>query len=208
MRLTVNLNLYSIEIEAMKERVSAFIDGETSHAESLEVIRALDNDAELRKQWHRYHVYGHVLRDELTTMVTEDFTSNVIKALADEPVQLAPSAMKRRNRLSGPVAGMAVAASLVAVAVLVFNPAVNNQQETGAAPTLAVKQTSPVKLVAQPAADYDQDDLIVANSKNENVRERINRLLVQHNQYNPASDMTGIMPYSRFVGYNPGADSR
>jgi negative regulator of sigma E activity len=208
MRLTVNLNLYSTEIEAMKERVSAFIDGETGHQESLDVIRALDNDVELRKQWHRYHVYGHVLRDELSTRVSANFTSNVTRALAEEPVQLAPSAMKRRKPFRGPVAGMAVAASLVAVAVLVFNPSLNNQQETGTAPTLVAKQTSTAKVAAQPAANYDQDDLIVANSKNENVRERINRLLVQHNQYNPASDMTGIMPYSRFVGFNPGADRR
>ncbi len=58
-----------------------------------------------------------------------------------------------------------------------------------------------------PIGNSQEYDLIVANSKNENVRERINRLLVEHNEYNPASDMTGILPYSRFVGYNPRTDS-
>ena len=192
----------------MKERVSAFIDGETDHQESLEVMRILAKDNELRKQWHRYHVYGHVLRDELTTTVSADFTRRVTDALAQEPVQLAPSAMRKKRLYGGPAVSMAVAASLVAVAVLVFSPGVNEDAERGVTPVASSKNTVPENLAALPAANYSEQELIVANSKNENVRERINRLLMEHNQYNPASDMTGIMPYSRFVGYNPGANSQ
>ena len=57
-----------------------------------------------------------------------------------------------------------------------------------------------------PSTSSAENGLIVANSKNENVRERINRLLVEHNEYNPAGDMTGMLPYSRFVDYKPRVD--
>ena len=57
------------------------------------------------------------------------------------------------------------------------------------------------------ANSNDTDQLIVSNSRNENIRAKINRLLVEHNEYNPAGDMTGMLPYSRFVGYNPGIDN-
>jgi hypothetical protein len=72
---------------------------------------------------------------------------------------------------------------------------------------VAFKSKAPNSVGAISNLETPQYDLIVANSKNENVRERINRLLVEHNEYNPVSDMTGIWSYSRFVGYTPAAES-
>ena len=185
----------------MREKLSAFLDGELGHSESLKLIKQLDVDMDLRGQWQRYHTYGSALRDEITPVLSPDFGSRVLQALANEPVQFAPAAMTKRRRLTGPVAGFAVAASLVGIAILLQKPAVEDTNNSELQTIAEV--TAPALPLAKSVEPSSNNTLIVANSKNENVRERINQLLVEHNEYNPASDMTGLMPYSRFVGYNP-----
>jgi len=188
----------------MKEKLSAFMDGELDHSESLELIDQLNSDDELRGHWQRYNTYASVLKDEVSPVLSSGFSEKVIQKLSQEPVQFAPAAMPKRRRLAGPMAGLAVAASLMGIAILLQKPVINDASED---------QTSNVAQVSVPALPLPKSGLssteaglIVANSKNENVRERINRLLVEHNEYNPAGDMTGMLPYSRFVGYNPRVD--
>ena len=188
----------------MKEKLSAFMDGELDHSESVQLIRQLDTDSKLRGQWQRYHTYGSVLRDEMTPVLSADFSSKVLRALAKEPVQLAPAAMTGRRRLAGPVTGLAVAASLVGIAILLQKPVMEDNPEAKVSNVAEV--SVPVLPLPKSVTSSTDSTLIVANSKNENVRERINRLLVEHNEYNPASDMTGMLPYSRFVGYHPQTD--
>lgn len=185
----------------MRERLSVFLDGELGHAESLKLIKQLDSDLELRGCWQRYHLYGSALRDELTPVLSADFSQRVSDVLANEPVQFAPAKMTKKRRIVGPVAGFAVAASLVGIAILLQKPAIQNTEDTPV-PSVA-EVTIPLSLIEKSAETSPESTLIVSNSKNENIRERINQLLVEHNEYNPASDMTGLMPYARFVGYKP-----
>jgi negative regulator of sigma E activity len=193
----------------MKEKLSAFMDGELDHSESVRLIRQLSKDKELRGHWQRYHSYGSVLRNEMTPVLSEDFSDRVLQALAKEPVQLSPAvnpaANKGRRRLLGPVAGFAVAASLVGIAVLLQKPAIQETQESQV-PSVA-EVSVPALPLPESVGSSANSKLIVANRKNVNVRERINQLLVEHNEYNPASDMTGLLPYSRFVGFNPKTDN-
>jgi len=188
----------------MKEKLSAFMDGELDHSESLDLIKELHSDVELRCHWQRYNLYASALRDEVSPVLSAGFSEKVILKLAQEPVQLAPAAMPKRRRLAGPIVGFAVAASLVGIAVLLQKPVINDASEEQA--SNVAKVSVPELPLPKSELSSAENGLIVANSKNENVRERINRLLVEHNEYNPAGDMTGMLPYSRFVGYNPRVD--
>ncbi len=188
----------------MKEKLSAFLDGDLDHSESLKLVDQLNSNDELRGHWQRYNLYSSVLRDEVSPVLSAGFSEKVILKLAQEPVQFTPAAMPKRKSLAGPMAGLAVAASLVGIAILLQNPVINDASEDQ---TSNVAQVSvPVLPLPKSELSSTENGLIVANSKNENVRERINRLLVEHNEYNPAGDMTGMLPYSRFVGYNPRVD--
>ena len=193
----------------MKESVSCFIDGELDQVESEQLIRRLNEDNDLRGQWRRFNIYRSAMRDELSPVLSAGFSDRVLQALANEPVQLAPASAAKSTRLRGPVVGLAVAASLLGIAVLLLKPVIQDLQENQGSTVaeLSAPVTVPLPVQDTPIGNSQEYDLIVANSKNENVRERINRLLVEHNEYNPASDMTGILPYSRFVGYNPRTDS-
>ena len=188
----------------MKENLSVFMDGELDHSESLELIKQLHSDDELRDNWRRYNIYASVLRDEVSPVLSAGFSEKVILKLAQEPVQFAPAAMPKRKRFAGPMAGLAVAASLVGIAILLQKPVINDAPEDQVSNVAQV--SVPTLPLGNTEATSTDSRLIVANSKNENVRERINRLLVEHNEYNPAGDMTGMLPYSRFVGYNSRVD--
>jgi len=190
----------------MREKLSCFLDGELDQAESEQLIRQLDEDEDLRGLWRRFNTYRSAMRDELSPALPTDFSKRVMQALANEPVQFSPAALPKRKRGWGPIAGLAVAASLVGIAILLQKPVIQEDSDTQTSKVAVLSVPAAVSVPAETGAAQNYE-LIVANSKNENVRERINRLLVEHNEYNPASDMTGIWSYSRFVGYNPRVDS-
>lgn len=98
------------------ERISALVDGETAeHEQSLAMDGLLTND-ENRKTWGRYHLIGDTLKGNLPSGVDHEFSSRVMAALEDEPTVLAPSTA--RASWGQRAAGLAVAASVAAVAVL------------------------------------------------------------------------------------------
>ncbi|MCK5360705.1 MAG: sigma-E factor negative regulatory protein, partial [Gammaproteobacteria bacterium] len=175
----------------MKENLSAFMDGELEHSESLELIKELSRDDELLGKWHRYNTFSSVLKGEITEQLPAGFSDRVIQQLAKEPVQFVPAAVPRRKRLAGPVAGFAVAASLVGIAILLQKPVINDATDDKLSSVAQI--TAPALPVAKSELPTADSNLIVANSKNENIRERINQLLVEHNEYNPAGDMTGML---------------
>lgn len=167
------------------------MDGELGRSDSHKVVDVLKNDPAMREKWQRYNIYASVLREDLPAPLSTDFHIKLACRLSEEPVRIAPAATRDNSAWRKPAFGLAIAASLLAVVVLVQKPFT----------------TAPLPVeVAQVDAKPPETGLIVANSNQENVRERINRLLVEHNEYNPASDMTGMMPYSRFVSYTPDPD--
>lgn len=179
----------------MNEKISALLDNELGRTDSLDVLDAIKKDPLGQLPWQRYHLYGAAIREELPSPISYDFHEKVASELKNEPVQLTPAAMQNDRSWQKPAFGLAIAASLLAIVVMVQKP--------------FVADTTPVSVATTTTAPVLQADnqLIVANRNNENVKERINRLLVQHNEYNPASDMTGMMPYARFVSFStsPGA---
>lgn len=170
------------------------MDGELERADSLKLLDAIHKDTAARQKWQRYNIYAAVLREDLPAPLSTDFHEKLACKLSEEPVRLTPGAVQSDQVWRKPVFGLAIAASLLAVVVVLQKPF-----------TSPIAEPLEVAKVEAPQSD---GALIVANSKQENVRERINRLLVEHNEYNPASDMTGMMPYSRFVSYSPDADIR
>jgi len=187
----------------MREKLSNFIDGELNQTDSEQLIKQMQRDEDLRSLWGRLNIYSAAMRDELSPALNDNFSNHVIEALRNEPVQLSPAVLPEKKSKKGPLVGFAIAASLLGIAILLQKPLLQGETENTGSNIVALT----VAVDPDKSVETEKYELIVANSKNENVRERINRLLVEHNEYNPASDMTGMWSYSRFVGYNPSADS-
>jgi len=179
-------------MKAMNEKISALMDDELERAEGMKLLGELRQDVVAREQWRRYHLYAAAMREELPSTLDVDFHERVAAELKKEPVQLSPASLPKDNSWRVPAIGLAVAASLLAVVVMVQKPFTGTEQAS-----LSVAAVSP------DAARRSDGQIIRINHNNEDVRERINRLLVEHNEYNPASDMTGMMPYARFVSFSP-----
>lgn len=102
------------------ERLSAWMDDQGSTDTYDEVVA----DDEAGARWHRYHLIGDAMRNELPPALELDIASRVAAQLESEPTLLAPKA-KVSAQFSAQVIQLgkrfgqyAIAASVAAVAVL------------------------------------------------------------------------------------------
>jgi sigma-E factor negative regulatory protein RseA len=114
------LNSSDSSSDALRQSLSALMDGRLDDASVDGAFSAWRSDAQARECWHAYHLIGDVLRsDELATQPARDeaFLAGLRSKLAAEPVPLSPGrdtgAGRWRQRLVAPAA---VAAGFVAVA--------------------------------------------------------------------------------------------
>jgi negative regulator of sigma E activity len=126
------------------EHLSALLDGELPPEQTGFLLKRVQRDAELRGALQRYQLIGDTLRGERARL-RPDFMLRVSAAVAAEPPLPAPerrAAAGSRGaalRWLKPVAGLAVAATVASVAVVVMQ-----REPVGQAPAALVAATSPV----------------------------------------------------------------
>jgi negative regulator of sigma E activity len=106
------------------EHLSALLDGELPPEQTDFLLKRVRRDAELRGTLQRYRLVGDTLRGE-RVQARPDFMLRVSAAIAAEPALPAPNARPGRRSAAAlrwlkPVAGLAVAASVASVAVVVM----------------------------------------------------------------------------------------
>ena len=97
----------------IQETLSALMDNETSELETLRVLRALEQDGEVRDSWHRYQLAAAAMRRELPPRMV-DLSSRISAAISDEP----SPRTSVLHRVLQPLSKVAVAATAAAAAVL------------------------------------------------------------------------------------------
>ena len=193
------------ETEMNGERLSALVDGELNGAEYGQALDAINLSPELRQRWMRYHTASDALKNSLpTALLKPDFSSRVMQAIDAEPTILAPRNITRKiNPLVKQVAGLAIAASVTAVAVLGVQ---TWRLEPVAEPIATVVQVTP------PVADLIRPVVATTTTASTNtmtvdadssalpphVQSQINQYLLNHQNSLAAQRM---LPYARIVGY-------
>lgn len=124
--------------DALNEQLSACLDGELPQAELDLLLKRLDRDAELCRAMTRYSLIREALRDEKPLAASNVFAARVMAAVQEEPASgrrqvRIPPALSRRLR---PIAGVAVAASVAAIAIF-------SVQRVGMLPTATVADSGP-----------------------------------------------------------------
>ena len=166
----------------MRDKISAFMDGELDDQAAGQIIDALGRDREALEAWRAYHLISDALRD--SRLLSAGFTARVAEALAKEPTVLAP------NRLPSPPQPRrlyALAASLAAVALvgwLGFGP-----QQTGMQPQMAQ-----APLVAQPVVALKPAVVPLVP-----LPSGTNDYLLAHQGFSPRVSLQGMAPYVRTV---------
>lgn len=202
------------------ERISALVDGELDEQECQAAVDELLAHSDKRAAWGRYHLVSHTLKRRLPTGMDYAFSSRVMAALENEPTVLAPR--KHSHSSWGQrAAGLAVAASVAAIAVLGVQ---FMYQQDGQAPTQQLAQLptklSPMQLQQQSVARANIQQAIqpslraniqtvtqtstlpnISSKLTPRTYSRLNKYLVDHNQQASAAVMQGVIPYARIVAY-------
>ena len=124
------------------EHLSALMDGELSRETSLFVTRRLSTDEGLGASWERYHLIRDCIRQPGSKQVVTGLRARVSASLTGDAAPVA-------RRLGGarwlkPVSGLAIAASVAVMAIMVTAP------QPGAVPVKRRPQRRPPSLSRAP----------------------------------------------------------
>jgi negative regulator of sigma E activity len=126
--------------EELDSQLSAMFDNELPAAECELLARRLSKDEELKGRWGRYAAIGATIRAEGGVRLNSGLALRVSTAISSEPEVVAEPVREPRKKLASwwtPVAGMAVAASVAAAAILFLrleSPAQNGKLAVQVAP--------------------------------------------------------------------------
>jgi len=187
--------------ESKLEAISALVDGEPA-AGRIDPIAELAQSETSRRAWGRYHLIADCMRGQLPRRIDPAFADRVATALGDEPTVLAPAAAQPRSWLR-PLAGLAVAASVAAVAIIAVRADRNALESTGVAQVASAEFAQPgaqgqVRLAAGNAAGGPAR----ARTTPGRMNARLNRYLVNYNEYRNNAAVQGMIPYVRIVAHD------
>jgi len=144
--------------DILNEQLSALLDGELPPEETTLLLKRIAREAELTSRLRRYRMCGDVLRGE-RVQARADFAMRVSAAIAAEPPLPAPRHAARGNlhiaRWVRPLAGLAVAASVATVAVLVLRQ--GPVATSVPAQVAAIRTAAPAPVARVLPAPYAQD---------------------------------------------------
>ena len=81
-----------------KELVSALVDGEETHPDTL---KKLLNEQSLQDAWQRYHLIKDTMQADDTAPLPLDFSQQVMQAIESEPTVASPSSVPSNLRKTG-----------------------------------------------------------------------------------------------------------
>ncbi len=179
------------------EALSALVDGELNEVEYGNILDAINREPELKQRWVRYHIAADALKKGLPpALLKPDFAARVMQAVEAEPTILAPRNITQKiSPAAKQLAGLAIAASVTAVAVLSVQ---TWRLQAGAEPAAIAQVAPPVVNVVRPITAVAVDNAPLPA----HVQSQINQYLLSHNQNALAAQR--MLPYARIVGFASG----
>ena len=185
--------------DKITEQLSAWMDGELIDGEKGLLIKRLEQDPDLRGYWARYHTISDALCRKLPLAIDRCFAARVIEAIGKES-DLKMTAGRSRSGSTlpflKPAAGLMIAASVAAIAIL----SVQSVTRQIAPLTAQVPAASAPKLYAQLTPSAART---AWNRPSPEMASRLNNYLINHSEYAAMTSMQGMLPYVRIAGYEP-----
>ena len=190
---------------------SALLDGELDRDSQLRAVsQMLAAGTDELQRFGRYRLRGAVMRGE-SSVLAASAAGQVPVALQEEPVVLAPPP-KQPRRWVRPLGGLAVAASVATLAVVVapqmLTRATPEAQPVNLAADVSPAAIAPQLVAAGPAADRatgsDGPAQILTRwqALDPALEERLNRLVIEHHEFGGRTGINGPVPHIDFVGYD------
>lgn len=190
--------------DKIHEQISALLDGELSQAESEMLFRRMENDAELRAVWQRYAMIHDAIHREVPEQFDTGFSSRVMDAIhadagsaaaGDSTVDGTRAGVlgSGLNRLLKPVAGLAVAASVAAMAIIGLQN-INGVLDSGEGVSVVAGKADPSGFMKVSGTRWE--------IRQPEVAAKLNGYLVNHNEFSSSTNFDGILQYRHIVGYD------
>jgi Negative regulator of sigma E activity len=181
--------------DRLSEQISVFMDGELPQREAKLLIGRLATDPSLKARWERFHLIRETLRHNPPPVTASNFAGRVMVALAEEPAATEAGRSRHFSRATlKPLTGMALAATVSVLTVLMFYSLSPREDERGTVNPVAQTPSAPYKRV--PGARWD-----VARPE---VASRLDHYLLNHNEYLAVAGGQGFLPYVRTAAYESG----
>lgn len=191
--------------DKLREQVSALADDSLLEGEHELLVRRFGADRNLRLCWERYHLIGEAMRKGLPQVDTRGFADRVMSALGAEPVREEPVRAGMLAYLGKALAGMAVAASVAAVAVIgLRNDAGHSSQSMAAAPSEIVPANPQFNVMP---ASYGTVSNATWNGNTPDVQAQLGNYLINHNEMAASLSQPGVLPYFYIATYDPRAQT-
>lgn len=152
--------------DALKLQISAFIDGELPDGEAELLLRRLSQDAALRQQVAQYLEIGRLMRNDRTVPGVDRLRGRIAVALGETAAEPKVPDDVVGSRLMTPATGIAVAATVAALALFGLS-----QLDGPTAPGF----DAAVAIDSAPTYTEPTVEEVLADSPNEQIREYYRR---------------------------------
>jgi sigma-E factor negative regulatory protein RseA len=173
--------------EDSNQNISQFLDNELNHVDALHLLKKMQSQSELQDKLNRYEVISHAMKTDAFLLTKADFSTKIRQQIQQEPVYLLPQhkSFKRSHKQ------IAVAASIVIVAVIAGRSVNDPNQHFKAASTLQVAQNKLPEQLDKPveATQYP-------------LNKQINDYLQAHNSSVYTNGEADFQPYARVTAYS------
>jgi len=176
--------------DKITEQISALLDDEIEEHEQELLLKRLMQNPELQDTFSRYQLIGDSLRGESNaSSIAQSVSQQILSEEAHTQEELNSSI---RMTMLKPVAGLAIAASVAAMAVVGVQNLGQNT-DTGMTPSL-VAQTQPAANLRRVGTHW--------NISQPETEMRLNGYLVNHSEYTSSINLQGMINYARIAGYD------
>lgn len=180
----------------MNEKVSSLMDSALEGSERARLFETMAGDVELRRTWHRYHLIGATLKNELGRTADPALAERIAERIAGQPAasgraRHAPFTLRSVSRQA---ASLALAASVAALAIFTLAP--EEQSAT------AERQAQAV--AADPGARVARAGSTRWETLPPEMESTLNAYLVEHGEFAMSPGLNGLTSYARFVSYDAG----
>lgn len=182
-------SIQSLPTHTQGEAVSLLMDNALdSDAERHQVLQHLTDNPSSQHYWQRYHLIGDVMRQDFSLPLQSQLLHRIHLTLAHDPPLSPPRTIPLVKRLFSPLASLALAASVAAVAIVGLQQlTLEPQNDT---PPLLSSQTRPTQSpYTVPVADNKWD---VPQSA---VAQALDRYWLNHNESIVAPTYTQTVRY-------------
>jgi len=180
------------------EHLSSLMDGELSRDAGSFLTRRLSSDEEMCDTWERYHLIRDCIRQPGSKQAVIGLSARLNVSLdAEQSPKVSPWI---NNRWLKPVSGLAIAASVALMAIVITAPQPGELPGTDAAETNVVNQpfVSPNSLALTPALAPSTQTVSYAPAEQAKTN-RLNAYLLRHNQMARTAGKQGFVSFVPIV---------